>query len=71
MPDGAQNLRRQIARGIKALRLLLEVNSLQLKRTDALDSFVVRFAGDPAESFVRAAVREDDVVVITGDASDQ
>ena len=69
--DRTQHLRRQIARGIKPLRLFLEMNPLQLQRIDALDGLVVGLARHPAESFVRAAIREHHVVVIARDARDQ
>ena len=66
-----QHLRREIARRIKALRLLLEVNALQLQRIDALDGFVVRLARHPAERLVRAAIRQHYVVVVARDARDK
>ena len=69
--DRAQHLRRQIARGIKTLRLFLEMNPLQLQRIDALDGLVVGLARHPAERLVRAAVRQHHVVVIAGDARDE
>ncbi len=57
--------------GIKALRLFLEVNALQLQGIDAFDGLVIGLARHPAEGLVRAAVRQHDVVVITRDARDE
>ncbi len=69
--DRTQHLRGQIARGIKALRLFLEMNPLQLQGIDALDGLVVGLARHPAERLVRAAIRQHHVVVIAGDARDE
>ena len=69
--DRTEHLRGQIARGIEALRLFLEMNALQLQGIDALDGLVVGLARHPAERLVRAAVRQHDVVVIAGDARDE
>src|ERR1039458_219375 len=69
--DRTQHLRRQIARRIKALRLLLEVNSLQLQRIDALDGLVIGLASHPAKRFVRTAIRKHDDVVVTRNARDE
>ena len=69
--DGADHLRRQIARRIKTLRLLLEMDALQVQRLDALDRLVIGLARHPAKSLVIAAVRQHYVVVFAGDARDQ
>jgi hypothetical protein len=47
------------------------MDALQLEGVNALDSFVVGFAGDPAEGLVRSAIGEDDVGVFTRDAGNQ
>ena len=70
-PNRTQHLCGEITRGIKTLRLLLEVNSLQLQRIDAFDSFVVGLTRHPAERLVRAAVRQHYVVIIARDACDK
>ena len=69
--NGTEHLRGQIARRIKTLGLFLKVNPLQLKRVDALNSFVIGLARDPAESFMRAAIGKYDVVIIARDARDE
>ncbi len=69
--DRAEHLRSEISRWIKAFWFFLEVDALQLEGVDALDSFIVSFAGDPTEGLVRTAIGEDDVGVFTRNAGDQ
>src|SRR5208337_145768 len=69
--DGSDNLRRQIARGIKTLRLFLKVDPLQVERLDALDGLVISLARHPAKSFVITAVGEDYIMILTCDSRDQ
>ena len=68
---GSEYLRCQIARGIKALRLFLEMNALQLQGIDALNGLVVGLARHPAKRLMRAAVRQHYVVIIARNARDE
>src|SRR5258708_3696511 len=67
----ANNLGREIARGIKALWFFLEVDTLQVQRFDAINSFVIRLARHPAERFVIPAVGQHDIAIFPGNAGDQ
>ena len=69
--DGAHYLSCKIASRIEALRLFLKMDTLQVQRLDAFDGFIVGFARNPAKSFVVAAIGEDYVVVLAGDAGNQ
>src|ERR1700684_84300 len=69
--DGSHNLRRQVARRIKALRLFLEMDALQVKRFDAFDGLVISFARHPAKSFMTAAIGKHHVVIFSSNASNK
>ena len=68
---GAEHLRGEVTGRIEALGLLLEMNALQLERIDALDSFVVGFAGDPAEGARCLASGQELPRIGPGNACDQ
>ena len=65
--NGSHDLRRQITRRIKSLRLFLKMDSLQVERLDALDGLVISLARHPAKSFVIAAVRKHYVMIFASD----
>ena len=70
-PDRSHHLRRQIACGIKALRLFLKMDALQSQRLDALDGFVIRLARHPAKRLVVAAVGQHHIVIVAGNPRNQ
>ena len=47
------------------------MDSLEFQGIDALDRFVIGLTRHPAKRFVRAAIRQHDVVVVPRDARDQ
>ena len=67
----AEHLCRQFALGIKAFRFFLEMDSLQIQSTNALDGLGIGFACDPAKRFVSAAISQDEARVFTRNACDQ
>ena len=67
----AENLRRQLALGIKTFGFFLKVNALQIQRADAVNHFRIRFPRNPTKSLVGLAVSEDDAGIVIGDTGNQ